>query len=158
MVPEFGQLCLTIALCLAIAQTFFPIVGAHRGDRAWTAVAVPAAAGQFVFVAAAFVCLTWSFINNDFSVLTVANTSNSQLPTMYKVAAVWGGHEGSLLLWVFILAVWTMAVAISSRRLPPLLTARIIGVMGFISVGFILYILVTSNPFLRLSPGTLGRQ
>jgi cytochrome c-type biogenesis protein CcmF len=152
MIPELGQLCLALALCLAVSQAVFPLVGAQTGKRAWITVAVPAAAGQFVFVAAAFGLLTWSFLANDFSVLYVAGHSNSQLPTFYRVAAVWGGHEGSLLLWVFVLAIWTVAVVAASRRMPTLLSARIIGVMGMISTGFLLFILLTSNPFLRLSP------
>ncbi|HHQ13589.1 MAG TPA: heme lyase CcmF/NrfE family subunit, partial [Chromatiales bacterium] len=152
MIPELGQLCLALAFCLALAQSILPLAGAQTGRSAWTAVAVPAAAGQFVFVAAAFALLTWSFLNNDYSVMYVASNSNSQLPTMYKFAGVWGGHEGSLLLWVLMLGVWTQAVAVSSRRLPPELSARIIGVMGLVSAGFLLFILVTSNPFLRLDP------
>jgi len=152
MIPELGQICLTIALCIALAQAFFPLVGAHRGNRAWMAVAVPAAAGQFVFVALAFALLAWSFVNNDFSVLIVASNSNSELPLMYRFAAVWGGHEGSLVLWVLLLGCWTLAVTISSRRLPDDLSSRILGVMGFVSAGLLLYILLTSNPFLRLSP------
>ena len=152
MIPELGQLCLVIALCISIAQAFFPLVGAHRDNRAWTAVAMPAAAGQFVFVALAFAFLTYSFITNDFSVLIVASHSNSQLPLMYRIAAVWGGHEGSLVLWILLLSIWTIAVAVSSRRLPEYLSARIVGVMGFISAGLILYIVMASNPFLRLSP------
>jgi cytochrome c-type biogenesis protein CcmF len=152
MIPELGQLCLVIALCISIAQAFFPLVGAHRGNRAWTAVAMPAAAGQFVFVTLAFAFLAYSFITNDFSVLIVAGHSNSQLPLMYRFAAVWGGHEGSLVLWVLLLSIWTIAVAVSSRRLPEYLSARIVGVMGFISAGLILYIVLASNPFLRLSP------
>jgi cytochrome c-type biogenesis protein CcmF len=152
MIPELGQLCLVIALCISIAQAFFPLVGAHRGNRAWTAVALPAAAGQFVFVTLAFAFLAYSFITNDFSVLIVAGHSNSQLPLMYRFAAVWGGHEGSLVLWVLLLSIWTIAVAVSSRRLPEYLSARIVGVMGFISAGLILYIVLASNPFLRLSP------
>ena len=113
---------------------------------------MPAAAGQFVFVALAFAFLAYSFITNDFSVLIVASHSNSQLPLMYRFAAVWGGHEGSLVLWILLLSIWTIAVAVSSRRLPEYLSARIVGVMGFISAGLILYIVLASNPFLRLSP------
>ncbi len=107
MLPELGQICLALALCLALAQAFFPLVGAQIGRRAWTNVAAPAATGQFVFIALAFGCLTWAFLNHDFSVLYVASNSNTQLPTLYRVAAVWGGHEGSLLLWVLALASWT---------------------------------------------------
>jgi len=152
MIPELGQLCTTIALCLAVVQTIFPLVGAHRNQQAWMAVARPAAAGHFVFLALGFGFLTYSFIINDFSVLVVASTSNSALPIMYRIAAVWGGHEGSLMLWVLLLAVWTIAVTVLSRQLPNDLIARVIGVMGFISAGLLLYILTVSNPFLRLFP------
>ncbi len=152
MIPELGQICVTLALCLAVVQTIFPLVGAHRHRGPWMAVARPAAAGHFVFLAIGYGLLTWSFITNDFSVLAVASTSNSALPLMYRIAAVWGGHEGSLLLWVLLLAIWTLAVSVSSRRLPEELAVRIIGVMGFISAGLLLYILSVSNPFMRLLP------
>ena len=152
MIPELAQLCTTIALCLAVVQTVFPLVGAHRNQASWMAVARPAAAGHFVFLALAFGLLMYSFVTNDFSVMIIAATSNSQLPTLYRVAAVWGGHEGSLMLWVLLLAIWTIAVTVSSRRLPEQLAARIIGVMGFISAGLMAYILSVSNPFLRLLP------
>jgi cytochrome c-type biogenesis protein CcmF len=155
MIPEFGQLCLILALCLSLAQAFFPLVGAHAGKPAWMAVAVPAAAGQMVFVLGAFATLAWSFINNDFTVAYVAENSNSSLPVMYRFAAVWGGHEGSLLLWVSLLSMWAVAVSAFSRALPRELTARIVGVMGFVGAGFILFILFTSNPFLRVLPGPL---
>ncbi len=155
MIPEFGQLCLILALCLAAAQAFFPLTGAHLGKPAWMAVAVPAAAGQMVFILGAFASLAWSFVHNDFTVAYVAMNSNSSLPSVYRFAAVWGGHEGSLLLWVLLLSLWTAAVSALSRELPRELAARIVGVMGFISAGFILFILVTSNPFLRALPGPL---
>jgi cytochrome c-type biogenesis protein CcmF len=152
MIPELGQLCMIIAFCIALAQSFFPLVGAHIDRQTWMAVARPAAAGQFVFIALAFAFLAYSFITNDFSVLVVASNSNSELPIVYRFAAVWGGHEGSLLLWVLLLACWTLAVVVSSRHLPVDLTSRIIGVMGFISAGLLLYIILTSNPFMRLFP------
>ena len=152
MIPEFGQLCLIFALCLATAQAVFPLAGAQLGKPGWMAVALPAAAGHTVFVLGAFAALAWSFISNDFSVAYVAQNSNTSLPVGYRFAAVWGGHEGSLLLWVVLLALWTAAVAAFSRALPREMGCRIIGVMGFISAGFILFILMTSNPFLRLFP------
>ncbi|MBT8442033.1 MAG: cytochrome c biogenesis protein CcsA, partial [Gammaproteobacteria bacterium] len=152
MIPELGQLCLVLAMCVAIAQALFPLVGAHRTNAAWMSVAAPAAAGQFVFIALSFGFLTYAFVVNDFSVLIVASHSNSALPIMYRVAAVWGGHEGSLLLWMLLLAGWTLAVVVSGRKLPEDVYARIIGVMGFLSAGLMLYILSVSNPFLRLSP------
>ena len=152
MIPEIGQFALILALSLAICQAVLPLVGAHRGDAAMMNVGRSAAAGQFVFVAVAFACLTWSFIANDFSVLYVANHSQLSLPTIYRVSAVWGAHEGSLLLWIFILAAWTVAVARFSSGLPDAFAARVIGVLGFLSVGFLLFALLTSNPFDRLVP------
>ena len=122
-------------------------------------VARPAAQGQFVFVAVAFGCLTWAFISNDFSVLYVASHSNSALPIAYRVAGVWGGHEGSLLLWVLLLSLWTLGVTVFSRHLPDDIVARVLGVLGLISVGFLSFVLFTSNPFARLLPAALdGRD
>jgi len=129
-----------------------PVAGAARGNAAWMAVARPAAQGQFVFVAIAFGCLAWSFVANDFSVLNVATNSNSQLPLHYRVAATWGSHEGSLLLWVLVLTIWSVGVTVFSRHLPEDVVARVLGVMGFISVGFLSFMLFTSNPFDRLLP------
>ena len=127
-------------------------MGAARGDSAWMSIARPAARGQFVFVAIAFVCLAWSFAANDFSVLNVATNSNSQLPLHYRIAATWGSHEGSILLWVLMLGVWTAAVSVFSRHLPEEMVARVLGVMGLVSAGFLLFTLLTSNPFMRLLP------
>ncbi len=152
MIVETGHLALIIALPLAVVQGVVPIVGAARRDTVWTALARPVALGQFGFVALAFACLTYAFIVNDFSVLYVANNSNSALPVQYRIAAVWGGHEGSLLLWVLMLAGWTAAVATFRRQLPNEMSARVIGVMGLVSVGFLLFVLYTSNPFERLVP------
>ena len=152
MIPELGQFCLVLAMCIAVAQAIFPLAGAHRNNDAWMSVAGPAAAGQFVFITLSFGFLTYAFVVNDFSVSIVASHSNSALPIIYRVAAVWGGHEGSLLLWMLLLAGWTLAVVVSGRKLPEDIYARIIGVMGFISAGLMLYILSVSNPFLRLSP------
>ena len=152
MIPEIGQFALTIALLLALTQATFPLIGASRGNRTWIALAVPAGQAQFIFVTIAFGCLAYSFITNDFSVLNVATNSNSQLPLHYRLAATWGSHEGSLLLWALMLAVWTAAVSLFSRHLPEEMVARVIGVMGFISFGFLLFMLLTSNPFARLFP------
>jgi cytochrome c-type biogenesis protein CcmF len=152
MVPEIGQFALILALLLALTQGVLPIVGAARAIPAWIKVARPAAQGQFVFVAIAFGCLASSFISNDFSVLNVATNSNSQLPLQYRFAATWGSHEGSLLLWVLMLNVWTVAVTVFSRHLPEEMVARVLGVMGLVSVGFLLFMLLTSNPFERLFP------
>ncbi len=152
MIPELGQFSLVLALCLALLQSVLPIAGAARGNAVWMSVARPAAQGQFVFVAIAFGCLAWSFVNNDFSVLNVATNSNSLLPLEYRIAATWGSHEGSLLLWVSMLALWTLAVSVFSRHLPEDVVARVIGVMGLVSVGFLAFMLFTSNPFDRLIP------
>src|SRR5690348_13421625 len=151
MIPEIGQFALIVALLLALTQATFPLIGASRGNRRWIALAAPAGQAQFIFVAIAFCCLGYSFITNDFSVLNVATNSNSQLPLHYRLAATWGSHEGSLLLWTLMLAVWTVAVSLFSRHLPEEMTARVLGVMGFVSVGFLLFMLLTSNPFTRLN-------
>lgn len=150
MIPELGHFALIISLAMAIVQTIFPIVGAAKGNQAWMALARPVAQLQFLFVTFAFIILTYSFIINDFSVAYVANNSNSLLPLHYRISAVWGSHEGSLLLWALILSLWTTAVTLYSRRLPIYFLARVIGVMGSVSVGFLLFMLLTSNPFDRL--------
>jgi cytochrome c-type biogenesis protein CcmF len=152
MIPELGHFALIVALLLALAQGILPIVGAHRGNPALMAVARPAAQGQFVFVALAFGCLAYAFLTHDFSVENVARNSYSQLPAIYRFTATWGSHEGSLLLWALILGVWTTAVTVFSRHLPEDMAARVIGVMGLISSGFLAFLLTTSNPFLRLVP------
>jgi cytochrome c-type biogenesis protein CcmF len=152
MIPEIGQFALIIALLLALTQATFPLIGAARGNGTWMALAAPAGQAQFIFVAIAFCCLGYSFISNDFSVLNVATNSNSQLPLHYRLAATWGSHEGSLLLWTFMLSLWTVAVSLFSRHLPEEMVARVLSVMGIVSVGFLLFMLLTSNPFTRLSP------
>ena len=152
MIPEIGQFALIIALLLAITQASIPMIGAARGNRSWMAVAAPAGQAQFIFVAIAFGCLAYSFITSDFSVLNVATNSNSQLPLQYRLAATWGSHEGSLLLWTLMLGLWTVAVSLFSRHLPEAMLARVLAVMGTISVGFLLFMLLTSNPFVRLLP------
>ena len=152
MIGELGHFCLIVALMLSLAQGVLALAGAHQGRAAWMAVAQPAAQGQFLFVAIAFALLTAAFVNNDFSLLVVAQHSNTQLPTPYRVAAVWGSHEGSMLLWVLMLAVWGIAVAMFSRRLPAPFVARVLGVMGLLASGFLGFLLFTSNPFTRLLP------
>lgn len=154
MIPELGHLALILALCLAVVQSSLPLVGAWLGDRQWMGLAQPAAWGQFAMLAFAFACLTWAFMADDFSVAYVAQNSNSALPWYYKFSAVWGAHEGSLLLWALILAGWTFAVAIFSRQLPDEMLARVLAVMGMISVGFLLFLIITSNPFARLLPNS----
>ena len=152
MIPEIGQFALIIALLLALTQATLPLIGASRGYSSWTALARPAGQAQFLFVALAFSCLAYSFITNDFSVLNVATNSNSQLPLHYRLAATWGSHEGSLLLWTLMLALWTVAVSLFSRHLPDEMVARVLSVMGIVSVGFLLFMLLTSNPFARIFP------
>ncbi len=152
MVPEFGHFALILALLLAGLLAVIPMAGSLTGRPALLAFARPLACGQFVFVAIAFAALTQAFLTDDFSVAYVANNSNSMMPWYYKFSAVWGSHEGSLLLWILILAGWTLAVAVFSRKLPSDLVAQVLSIMGVISVGFLLFSLVTSNPFERLLP------
>jgi len=155
VIPEIGHFALILALSLAVCQGVLPLLGAYRNDAAMMAVARPAAHGQLVFVAISFACLTWSFLESDFSVLYVANHSQLALPTIYKISAVWGAHEGSLLLWVLLLAGWTVAVSRYSADLPDSFAARVIGVLGLLSCGFLLFTLLTSNPFERLIPAPM---
>ena len=152
MIPELGHFALILALAMAFAQSVLPLVGAQTGNAAWMSLARPSARGQFLFIAIAYACLTYAFINNDFSVLLAAQHSNSTLPLIYRITAVWGNHEGSILLWSLILAGWTLAVSIFSKQLDDRMLARVLGVMGLISCGFILFTLLTSNPFIRLLP------
>lgn len=152
MIPEFGHYALILALCIAILQGILPLVGAHQGRREWLILARPAAQTVFFLLAISFAILTWSFYVNDFSVLYVAEHSNSQLPLMYRLGAVWGGHEGSLLLWVFLLATWTFLVAQLSKALDEFMVARVIGVLGLVITGLLLFVLTTSSPFERLIP------
>ncbi len=158
MTPELGHLALILAFLVALTQGVLPIVGAHRGNAAWIALARPAAQTQFMLVAFAFGCLTFAFVANDFSVAYVAGHSNSKLPTAYRVAAVWGGHEGSLLLWLLMLNGWTLAVSLFSRQLPNAMVARVIGVLGLVAAGFLMFILLTSDPFARLLPAAPDGQ
>jgi cytochrome c-type biogenesis protein CcmF len=152
MIPEIGQFALILALMLAVTQATLPLIGAARGIPQFVAVARPAAQAQFIFVAIAFGCLAYSFISNDFSVLNVATNSNSLLPLHYRLAATWGSHEGSLLLWVFMLTIWMVAVTLFSNHLPDEMVARVLSVMAVISTGFLLFLLLTSNPFVRQFP------
>jgi len=159
MIPELGQFSLILALAVALVLGIVPIVGGLRGDVRLMSVARPAATAQFLVMLTAFGCLVTAFVTDDFSVLNVAQNSNSMLPVFYKVTAVWGSHEGSMLLWVFILSIWTFAVAIFSQRLPLQTVANALAVMGLITVGFVLFLLFTSNPFDRLLPAAVdGRD
>jgi cytochrome c-type biogenesis protein CcmF len=152
VIPEIGQFSLVLALCLALVQASLPLAGAWTGRAEWMAFARPAAAGQFVFIMIAFATLEYAFLNDDFSVLFVAQHSNSALPTFYKFTAAWGGHEGSMLCWITVLAIWTLAVAAGSRSQPEQFASRVLGVLGIVSAGIIAFALFTSNPFLRLAP------
>ena len=151
MIPELGHFALWLALGVAMVLGTVPMLGAARGRADWMSLARPASRLLFVLVALAFVCLAASFVRNDFSVSYVATHSNSALPLQYRIAGVWGGHEGSLLLWVTMLCVWLVAVAQFSRHLPLVVLSRILAVMGLISLGFLLFMLMTSNPFERLA-------
>lgn len=150
MIPELGQFALIVALLLAITAGVLPLVGAARGITNWTRSAWPLARAQCGFVTMAFGCLAVSFMGNDFSVAYVASNSNSMLPLIYRFAAVWGGHEGSLLLWTLLLTWWMAVVSVFSKQLPRPMVARVLGVMSWINVGFLLFMLWTSNPFTRL--------
>ena len=152
MIPEIGHFALILCLALSIAQGVLPLVGAAKGNRALMAVARPAAAANAFFGTVAIGCLAYSFYLSDFTVLNVANNSNSLLPWYYKVAATWGSHEGSILFWTVTLGWWGAAVAFCARRLPAEMVARVTGVLGLVGMGFLLFMLLTSNPFLRLFP------
>ncbi|HSM26896.1 MAG TPA: cytochrome c biogenesis protein CcsA, partial [Thioalkalivibrio sp.] len=159
MTAELGLFALILALLLAVAQGTLPLIGAARGDTALMAVGRSAAYGQLVFLGIAYALLTYAFVTDDFSIAYVANHSNSLLPTQYKISGVWGGHEGSLLLWVLILGFWSAAVATFSRSLPREVLARVLGVMGLIAIGFIGFTVFTSSPFERLLPAAMeGRD
>ena len=151
MIPEIGHFSLILALFVALAMGTLSVVGGHQGRPDWMALARPGAQAMWALTALSFACLTYAFYTNDFSVAYVAAHSNTKLPDIYRIAAVWGGHEGSLLLWLFMLCSWMMAVSIFSRQLPDAMVSRVLGVLGLIAVGFLLFMLVTSNPFLRLS-------
>jgi cytochrome c-type biogenesis protein CcmF len=155
VLPELGQILLVTALVVAVLQAVLPLWGAQRGYAAWMAVARPAAYAQLALLLGAFGVLTAAFVTQDFSVRYVAENSNSLLPLAYRYSAVWGAHEGSLLLWALVLALWNGAVARWSRQLPVQVLARVLGVLGIISVGFLAFLIFTSNPFARLLPAPL---
>jgi cytochrome c-type biogenesis protein CcmF len=152
MIPELGHFALALALFLALALSILPLAGSFTGHDVLMRSSRSLATGLFVFVSLAFALLTTSFLQDDFSVKYVANHSNSLLPDHYKFSAVWGGHEGSLLLWVWILALWTISVGIFSRHMPLDIVARVLSVMGMIAIGFLSFMLLTSNPFDRYLP------
>jgi cytochrome c-type biogenesis protein CcmF len=159
MIPEIGHFSLILAFCFALVQGVLPLFGVARKNESLMHFAVPAARAQFIFIVVSFLCLDYAFYSNDFSVLYVASNSNSHLPIIYRLAAIWGGHEGSMLLWVSILSLWTMAVTFFAQKLPYSFRTTLIAVMGLVSVGFLMFILFTSNPFLRLIPAAIdGRD
>ncbi|MEY3136828.1 MAG: hypothetical protein RL580_560 [Pseudomonadota bacterium] len=152
MIAELGHFALILALLAAVMQAAFGLIGPAVDKPAWTAVVRPATSAQFVLVTISLGALVWAFVQNDFSVEYVASNSNSALPLLYRVSAVWGAHEGSLLLWAWILAGWTLAVSWRSGGLPEGFAARVLGILGLVSIGFLLFTLATSNPFARLEP------
>jgi cytochrome c-type biogenesis protein CcmF len=151
MIPEIGHFSLILALLVALPMGVLSIAGGQRGRADWMALARPGAQAMWLLTGFSFLCLIYSFYTNDFSVLYVVQHSNTQLPDIYRVAAVWGGHEGSLLLWLLMLCSWMMAISLFSRQLPDVMLSRVLGVMALVAVGFLLFMLITSNPFLRLS-------
>ncbi|NQD38215.1 heme lyase CcmF/NrfE family subunit [Permianibacter sp. IMCC34836] len=152
MIPELGHFALILALLVALVQAVVPMVGSYRGDVGWMQVAKPAATVQFLLLVLSFSCLAYAFASNDFTVHYVASNSNSQLPIYYRLSAVWGAHEGSLLLWALVLSGWTYAVARRSAQLPIVLSARVLSIMGIVAVGFLSFMIFTSNPFVRTLP------
>ncbi|MGE5491660.1 MAG: cytochrome c biogenesis protein CcsA, partial [Actinomycetota bacterium] len=153
MIPELGHFALILAVVVAAILGTLPLLGAHNNRQAWVALARPGARALALLITFSFACLTQAFVTNDFSVVYVAEHSNSLLPLQYRIAAVWGGHEGSLLLWILMLSWWAFAITLFSRELPENMVARVLGVLGLVAAGFLLFILVTSNPFERLLPG-----
>lgn len=159
MLPELGQMALILAACLSLVLAVVPVWGVQKGVASWITLARPLAFGQLFFMIVSYGMLTTAFIQHDFSVLYVASNSNTHLPFMYLIAGVWGSHEGSLLLWALILSLWTAAVAVFSKSLPTELVARVLGIMGAVALGFLLFVIFTSNPFERLFPVPLeGRD
>ena len=152
MIPELGQFSLILAFCLSILLGSIPLVGAAKGNQLWMSLARPLTAGVFVFLAISIFILAYAFVTDDFSVQFVAQHSNTLLPTRYKMTAVWGGHEGSFLLWTFMLAGWMLAVSIYSKSMPIDFVARVLGVLGILCTAYILFMLATSNPFDRIVP------
>ncbi|OEJ69682.1 heme lyase CcmF/NrfE family subunit [Magnetovibrio blakemorei] len=158
MIVELGHFALVLALMVAVFQTIVPLVGAARGDVQWMNFAKPAAVVQSLFVILSFAALTYAYVVSDFSVLNVASNSHSDKPMLYKISGVWGNHEGSMMLWVLILAIYGLAVAVFGRNLPPSLRARVLGIQALIALGFYLFILLTSNPFARVFPAPANGQ
>jgi cytochrome c-type biogenesis protein CcmF len=152
MIVEIGHFALILAACVALVQGVLPLAGTALNHQRWQALARPTAAVQFLLIAFSFGVLAHGALNDDFSIKYIAEHSNSLLPAQYKLASVWGGHEGSLLLWMLMLSGWTVSVALFSRTLPLAMVARVIGILGLVSTGFLMFILTTSSPFERLLP------
>jgi cytochrome c-type biogenesis protein CcmF len=151
MIPELGHFALILALLVATAMGGLSLAGGQRGRADWMALARPGAQALFLLTGFSFLCLSYAFYVNDFSVMYVAQHSNTKLPTIYRFAAVWGGHEGSLLLWLLMLTTWMMAVSLFSSQLPEVMVSRVLGVLALIAVGFLMFMLITSSPFTRLA-------
>src|SRR3954453_16121210 len=152
MITEFGHMALILALGVALVQSSVPLLGAARGNSAWMAVGRNAALAQFGLVAVAMAALMHAYVTSDFSVVNVVQNSHTDKPLLYKVTGVWGNHEGSMLLWIFMLSVCGGALALFSGNLPPDFRARVLSVHGMVAAGFLVFILFTSNPFLRTWP------
>ena len=152
MIPELGNFALILAFLLSILLSVIPMAGAERANLLWISLARPLTAGVFVFLSISLLILGYSFVVDDFSVQFVANHSNTMLPIYYKITAVWGGHEGSFLFWTWMLGGWMLAVCIFSKAMPDEFVARVLSVMGMLCVGYILFMLATSNPFDRVLP------
>ncbi len=149
MIPEIGHYSLIMALCLALVQAILPMLGTYRGKANWVYAAISLSFAQFILIALSFGILAYAFITNDFSVAYVAQNSNTHLPILYRFCAIWGAHEGSLLLWVLILSFWTLLVSLFSKKIPLMTRGRVLSVLAIISFGFLLFLLMTSNPFAR---------
>ena len=159
MTGELGQFALVMALCMAILQSVVPLAGSVSGERSWLTLSVPAARAQFFFMLVAFFCLSLAFVQHDFSLAYVAQNSNTELPLFYRLSAVWGGHEGSILLWTLVLSLWTFAVTVFSQSLSHRMRAHVVAIMGLITIGLLLFMLITSSPFERLIPAPMqGRD
>ena len=152
MTAEIGLFALILAFISALVQGSLPMIGAYRGNVAWMALARPASIAQLLFIAIAFFALMYGFLVSDFSIENVARNSNSAMPLVYKISSTWGSHEGSLVLWVLILAFFGAIVALPGSNLPPTLRTRVLGVQAWIAIGFLGFTLFTSNPFMRLDP------
>ncbi|HEX4871370.1 MAG TPA: cytochrome c biogenesis protein CcsA, partial [Nevskiaceae bacterium] len=152
MIAELGHFALWLALATCLAQALLPVLGYARGDARLMQMGISGAQTQFALIVIAYALLTTAFVQNDFSLAYVAGNSHTELPLIYRISAVWGAHEGSLLLWMLMLSGWGAAVSVFNARLPREITALVLATLGAISIGFLLFLLLTSNPFDRLFP------